>query len=95
MARDFRLPDPLRQARTLDMVRARDADGIQMLRAAFDASFAQAVERGVPLRVGKCPELCKLHRRSDLDHAAMQAKGAPLNRGIRPAGFGTNLGRWR
>ena len=65
------------------------------LAALVQAQRAQALETGEAIaRVKILPTLNKTHRIHHLEHFAMKAKGGPLNRGIRPAGFGTNVSRW-
>jgi len=56
---------------------------------------ATALANGeTPKRVTMLPSLNKSHRVHHLEYFACKAKGGPLNRGIRPAGFGTNVSRW-
>ena len=56
---------------------------------------AKALETGENFaRIKMLPSLNKSHRVCHLDYFAAKAKGGPLNRGIRPAGFGTNVSRW-
>jgi hypothetical protein len=60
---------------------------------AYQASLANAIETGVPVKL----TLCKpgdARGCNEFARGAMQAKGGPLNRGIRPSGFGTNVARW-
>jgi hypothetical protein len=55
----------------------------------------QALDNGTHFpRVKMLPALCKLHRVHHLEYFACKAKGGPKPRGIRPAGFGTNVARW-
>jgi hypothetical protein len=65
------------------------------LAALVQAQRAKALETGESFaRIKMLPAMTKSHRVHHLEQFSAKAKGAPLNRGIRPAGFGTNVSRW-
>lgn len=82
--------DPFLNARTGN----EREQALQLAALAAEHRATQLANGETPKRVTMCPPLNKTHRVHHLEYFAAKAKGGPLNRGIRPAGFGTNVSRW-
>jgi hypothetical protein len=87
MAKAWKLPNPVSQARYLDQTRASELDDRRKLLAAYEATKADVTVKLIAPGAAACS--------NEMARGAMMSKGGPLNRGIRPSGFGTNVSRWK